>query len=424
VGAEPPVYRPFALLAVGAALVAGIPLGVWLLAWLYLGAAAVPVEWRWLHAHLQIFGFFGSLILGVAQHLLPRFTGRAVTPSPFLQSLLGLQAAALTLRVAGTAAAWPVPLVVAALLQAGAFALFASWVWRALDPPPLGPLRRHLAASSLWLAGACGLEAGLRIHALAVGLALPAEPGLRVVHLMGLLGGVLGWVLGVLLRAGPMFLSRWHAPAPAARVLPWVLALGVGLAAGGEAAGAGSPVGPALARLGEAIVLLGAALVLACGGALRRVRGALPMVARSREESRIFRVALVSGAAATVGAAAAVPAAWAGLDVHLLADAVRHLITVGLLTSVAVAMLFRLLPVLEGRALRWPRLRAVALWCLAAGVTLRTAEVLVGAGWAGPAPWVALSGLLVWIAVACVGANLAAAAGTRAPATPAGRAGA
>jgi hypothetical protein len=36
-GPEPPVYRPFALLGLAATLAAGIPLGVWLLAWLYLG---------------------------------------------------------------------------------------------------------------------------------------------------------------------------------------------------------------------------------------------------------------------------------------------------------------------------------------------------------------------------------------------------
>jgi hypothetical protein len=73
VGPEPPVYRPFALLGLSAALAGGIPLGVWLLAWLYLGVAAVPAEWILLHAHLQIVGFFGTLIMGVAQHLLPRF---------------------------------------------------------------------------------------------------------------------------------------------------------------------------------------------------------------------------------------------------------------------------------------------------------------------------------------------------------------
>jgi hypothetical protein len=411
---EPPLYRPFALLAVGATLAGGIPLGLWLLAWLYLGVAAVPAEWVLLHAHVQIFGFFGTLIMGVAQHLLPRFTGRPVLPSRFMLWLLGVQAAAIALRISGTVGARPVHVLMAALVQTGVFLLFATWVWRMLDPPPLALLRRHLTVSTLWLAGACALEAGLRLEALAAGLALPAGAGLRVVHLMGIFGGVLGWVLGVLLRAGPMFLARWRAPARAAQVLPCVLALGVGVAAWGEAGDWSAQVGTALARLGEVVALAGAAGLMVWGGALTRARGALPMVARSPEESRIFRVAMLSGAAAAIGAAAAVPVAWAGLDVRLLADAVRHLITVGVLTSVVVAMLFRLIPALEGRALPWPRLRHVALWCLAAGVVLRTAEVLIGAGWAALAPWVALSGVLTWIAVACVGANLAAALRARA----------
>jgi len=409
VGLEPPVYRPFALLGLAATLAGGIPLGVWLLAWLYLGVAAVPVEWALLHAHLQIFGFFGTLIMGVAQHLLPRFTGRPVSRSPFLPWLLGLQAAAFALRIAGTGVSMPALVLTAVLLQAGAFLLFASWVWRTLDPRPLALLRWHLTASTLWLAGGCGLEAWLRWDALAAGIPLPAGAGLRVVHLMGLFGGILGWVLGVLLRAGTMFLARWRAPARAAHVLPWVVALGVGVAAWGETGDWSAAVGTALARLGEVIVLAGAASLMVLGGGLKPARDALPMVARSREESRIFHVAMLSGGAAAIGAAAAVPAAWAGLDVRLLTDTVRHLVTVGVLTSVVIAMAFRLIPVLEGRALRWPRLRQVALWSLAAGVILRSAEVLVGVGWPAPAPWVALSGVLIWIAVACVGANLAGA---------------
>jgi len=45
--AEPPVYRPFALLGLAATLARGIPLGVWLMAWLYLGVAAVPTRAHW-----------------------------------------------------------------------------------------------------------------------------------------------------------------------------------------------------------------------------------------------------------------------------------------------------------------------------------------------------------------------------------------
>ena len=413
---EPPVYRPFALLALAAALGAGMPLGIWMLAWLYLGTAAVPVEWILFHAHAQIFGFFGTLIIGVAQHVVPRFAGRAVTSDAVVPWLLGLQGGGMALRLLGTAAALPPAILAASVAEAAVFLLFARWVWRALDGGRLTVLRRQLVASTGWLAAACILEAGLRANALWAGLPLPPAAGLRVVHLMGLCGGLLGWVLGVILRAGPMFLPRWRAPMRLARGLPVALALGVGVAAWGEAGAREAATGAALARLGELIVLGSAAAVVIVGGALAAARDALPMASRSGDESRIFRVAMLSGAAALMGAAAALPAAWAGRDVRLVADAVRHLLTVGVLTSMVVAMALRLIPALEGRALPWPGLRRVALWSLSGGVALRTAELLVPAGWTALAPWIPLSGVLVWIAVACVGASLLGAIATRVPA--------
>jgi uncharacterized protein involved in response to NO len=130
------------------------------------------------------------------------------------------------------------------------------------------------------------------------------------------------------------------------------------------------------------------------------------MAARSPEASRIFLLAVVSLVGAVAGAVAATVAAAAGADVRVLGDAVRHLVTVGVLTSIVVAMAFRLVPVLEARALPWPRLQAVALWSLGAGIALRSAEVLVGLGWPAPAPWIPLSGVLVWVALACVATNL------------------
>jgi hypothetical protein len=413
---EPPVYRPFALLAFAVTLLGGMPLGIWLLAWLYLGAGAVPARWLLLHAHLQIFGFFGTLIMGVAQHLLPRFTGGRVSRRRFLLLLLGLQAAGLALRILGTGADLGAPVLLASLLQAVAFLLFAGWVWGLLDPPPLVFLRWHLTVSTVWLGAACALEAWLRGSALASGLPLPAIAGLRLVHTMGLFGGVLGWVLGVLLRAGPMFVTRWRAPLRAARALPWLLALGIGIAASGEAGARSAEAATALASLGEGVILAGAAGLMLLGGVLTRARGALPMVARSPEESRIFRVAMLSGGGAVVGSAVTGALAWSGIDVRVLGDVVRHLVTVGVLTSVVVAMVFRLIPVLEGRALPWPRLRVVALWSLALGTILRSIEVLVGLGWPSLASWIPISGVLVWIAVACAGVNLAAAIGPAGPA--------
>lgn len=401
---EPPIYRPFALLAFGSAVLLGAPLGQWMLAWLYLGARGVPSEWILLHASAQIFGFFGALIVGIAHHVLPRFAGRAVQRTRLAAWLLTLLVTATMLRLIAAAAAVPGAAIVGALMQALAFGAFGVWVWRMLDAAPLRPLRLWLARATAWLAGACALEAALRIRALARSLPGPDPAAMPTVYAMALFGGVLGWVLGVLLRAGPMFIRDWTVPPSLARAAPWSL----GAAVVAVAVSAVSPPAAAapLARLGDALALGTVAVFVAAAGAFRQAGRALPMLSRGAVETRIFRLAGAAALAAALLSIAGLVLAWRGSPDRLVADAIRHLLTVGVLTSVVVAMSFRLLVVLEGRALRWPGLREVAFWALLASTSLRSLEVLAGFGGQAVATLVGLSGVLAWVAVACVGVNV------------------
>jgi hypothetical protein len=398
---EPPLYRRFALLSLASALLVGIPLGLWMLIWLYWSGPAVSTPWRVLHAHAQIIGFFGVLIPGMAQHVLARFAGRAVAPHAALRWTLALLATGLGLRVVDVAAGFAAASLAGAGLQAASFGIFAGWVWRMLSAPPLAALRRHLVTSTAALALALALEAWLRSRALAAGLAVPDVQGMRAVHAIALHAGVLGWVLGVLLRAGPMFVAAWRPPAAAARTAIWFLAVGAVVAAMGEALSLA-----VLSRLGECAALGTVLGVLLLGGAFRRAHGALPMLARGPAEARIFRLALASAVGATAGLATASLLAATGRPDHLVTDAARHLLTVGFLTSVVVAMAFRLVPVIERWPLPWPGLRAVAFWALVTAVALRTAETLVGAGWVAIAMLVPLAGVAAWAAVACVAVTL------------------
>jgi hypothetical protein len=379
---------------------------MWLLAWLHLGAPAASLDWWLLHAGIQVFGLFGTLIVGVAHHLLPRFAGRPVAATALTPWLAGLLGAGLGLRVAAVVSNAAVLTPVGALAQSVAFALFAGWVWRALDPPPLARLRRHLAASSAWLAMACLLEVAVRIAGLADGRPIPDLEAMRAVHSIALLGGVIGWVSGVLLRAGPMFVPGWQVPRALAVPVPWGPALAATLSAATLLAG--PLVAARLARLADFAALGTVAALVVSAGALRRAPRALPMLSRSRAEARIFRLGAVSALVAALGAAGLALGAGSALPHHALSDALRHLVTIGFLTSVVVAMTFRLIPVLEGVALPWPGLRTVAFVALLGAVILRTAQGLAIYGWPGLGPAVALSGVLAWIALAAVAATLAA----------------
>ena len=404
-GREVPLYRPFALLAFWGSLLIGTPLGVWWLAWLHLGAPAVSLPWLSLHPAVQVFGLFGTLIVGVAHHLLPRFTGRPVVASALTPGLATLLGAGLALRLAAAVASVPVLAAAGALAQAAAFALFAGWVWRTLDPPPLQPLRRHLTASSAWLAVAALLEGWLRAAAIADGQPLPDPVALRAVYSLALLGGVIGWVTGVLLRAGPMFVAGWRVPSAVATLVTWAPPVAAALSVATLVTGPAATL--VLARLADLAALGAVTALVVMAGAFRRSGRALPMLSRSREETRIFRLGVVSAVVAAPVAALLALGAASPLPHHALADALRHLVTIGFLTSLVVAMTFRLIPVLEGTALPWPRLRAVAFVALLSAIVLRTLPPLGVAPGLGVA--LTLSGVLAWIALAAVTVNLTAA---------------
>jgi hypothetical protein len=402
------VYRVFALLAFGATLLVGTPIGIWMLGWRYLGLDAVPAGWVWLHGSVQIWGFFGALIPGISEHLFARFTGRPVAGGAQPQILAALLGSALALRVIGVWVDSAGTLLIAGGLQSAALFMFTWRVWRALDPPPLAPLRRHLTASTAWLAVGSLIEAAT--HAPALMSATAGPEWLDVAYTMALVGGITGWVLGVLLRAGPMFVARWNAPAYLARALPWALAAAVLVHAAGRLLVPGPMAAAALAAAGDSLACWTAVAVLVGAGVLRRAPLSLPMVARSQEESRIFRVAVAAIIAGAVISTAGLALTMLTGSDALAADAARHLLTVGLLASTVLAMTFRLVPVLEGQALPWPACRPVARWALAGAVTLRTLEVPVSFGAAWLAPAVALSGPLVWAALACGGATVMRAA--------------
>jgi hypothetical protein len=207
-----------------------------------------------------------------------------------------------------------------------------------------------------------------------------------------------------------MFVRDWRVPSWLARVIPAALASSIGLAA---AAGlfARTSWAPWLGRGSDAGAFLTLAVAVVAAGALRRSRGALPMLSRSLPEARIFRVAVASalgGGALSLWALALGPGA-----PRALTDAIRHLLAVGVIGAVVVAMTFRLVPALGGRPLPWPALRHVALWALTAAVALRTAQALPWPG--GHGPLVVVSGVLVWIALACAATGLMSPAGSSQP---------
>jgi heme/copper-type cytochrome/quinol oxidase subunit 1 len=114
--------RWFIAAALGYALLGGL-LGLWWLAF----PGSLPAHALRAHAHLMLVGFVGMMVFGVALHVLPRFTGRALFSERVADAQFWLANAGLLAMAAGWLAAAP------ALARGGGAALWTSFALFALN---------------------------------------------------------------------------------------------------------------------------------------------------------------------------------------------------------------------------------------------------------------------------------------------------
>ncbi|MBI2562077.1 MAG: hypothetical protein HYW08_06755 [candidate division NC10 bacterium] len=400
---EIPIYRPFALVALVVTLGLATPIGAIALYRLFAPAGPVPMIWLRLHAHLQIFGFAGVLIMGVAHHLILRFGHRPIrrpasTPWILALTILGLGGRVAATMAGGATASglW----IASGVAESLAFGVFAAWVTarvRATEP--------RFTSDWLMVTGAWWFAVALAVETMSLAAAATAGPDPVAVipgpglYAMGLYGGVFGWVLGVAMRAVPMFLSGRRVGRLGGAVLTGLNG-GVLLMLLAEIWPPASRHAQALHALGDLAVAIAFVVgAVAVGAWQRQPRRALSLL-MDRTETRFFRLAFACAGLAVVGLSVGAALTLAGAPPHgLLADATRHLLSVGFLIGMICAMGFRFVPVIEGVRIAVPGARLVAFWALALAVLLRTAEMGADYLHEGFLRAAAVSGFLAWVAL-------------------------
>lgn len=108
---------------------------------LMLGARAGLAGGAWWLAaeHLAALGWVMLMIVGVALHVLPRFSGRATRGPAWARAQLGLHLAALGLIVPGLGLGWGAAFAAGGVLMSVALGLFAWTVWPTLRPVAARP---------------------------------------------------------------------------------------------------------------------------------------------------------------------------------------------------------------------------------------------------------------------------------------------
>jgi uncharacterized protein involved in response to NO len=399
-----------------------MPLGLW---W----AALVQA-----HGHIQLFGWAGLLVLGVALHFLPRLRAAPLAYPRMVPWLLALLVTGLVLRVVsqpllaltgGSAFVWRMLLAWAGLAElvggSGIVGLLFLTLARRNSQPKRPELQAFLfpiitGLFCFWLALALNAAEGIRL--LVMGQVLLAEPMDLTVVQLGLFGFLVPVALGMAARVLPLYLGL--RPLTARPLWLIFCSYEAGLALNLVALWIDWVAGPAVRLQGIALALMGGALLtfVTVQGillplhqtrlvipAVQTKHGPLPArpypVARGNDPAVYGPVRWLMRSAfawltllALAGCVDGVmEVAWG--SAAITADALLHATTVGVVMLLIFGIGQRMLPGFSGSKLASPHLVTATLWLGNGAAILRVVPVMVG-------PWLSSSaglptGIMLWL---------------------------
>lgn len=361
------------------------------------------------HGHLQLYGWAGLFVLGVAFHFLPRLRGAGLAHPRFVPWLLGTLVAGIVLRATcqslvtiNGAGLWRAGLLASGLLEAAAIGLVLVIL---VTTATRGPALVSRPAAWSILPFLIGAFASLGVAALAnlintvaaAGSATGLVPGAgdTVNVTLGLFGFLVPMALAMSARALPLYAGLDAFP----KRLLWPLAFtyfgGLLLAAGGALSTQDQLSGAGLA-------LMGAVLCVFVGAFLRlmRRRGRIParvaeLAAQPESLASSYRskVASERGGYGPFVALVASAYMWAvlggvllildgvalalGADLPVPLDAARHSLALGFIALLICGVAPRMLPGFSGGHIRSAALVSATLWLGNGAALLRVGSLLI-----------------------------------------------
>ncbi|MFI5197249.1 MAG: NnrS family protein [Thermoanaerobaculia bacterium] len=376
------LFPTFVFTALALAVTLGVSTGGWAIWRMAFASGTVLASHLQLHAHVQLLGFAGLLILGVALHALPRILG---VPPPsrrvLFTVLVGVGGGALLRAIGQPLAPWAagrfLSLLSGALELVGIFA-FASWALPVLGARRASsddPLSLHVFLGTIW-AVLAALLSGMQSLFLA-GHAESEIPGSLVepFYAVALYGLILSFVFGFASRMVPAFLGLPRPSGKSARPVAALQAAGVLLLAAAWIPGF-LPASRGLTLVGTLLLVAAVLLFLAASRILlpfAKAPGALSL----RAPFAFLGLFAAISVAACVGELS-------GAAVHKFVwDGARHVFTIGFLTLLILGMSLRIVPAFTGRTLARPREARLALALVFAAAVVRALQIPVALGLGG-----------------------------------------
>jgi uncharacterized protein involved in response to NO len=407
----------------------GVPLGSW---W----EALIQT-----HGHLQLFGWAGLFVIGIALYFLPRLRGAPLSRPALLPWILGVQVASLLLRFAsqplfaGTGwFLWGILLVLSGVLEALALpATFLLLVQTALRKSAAkSPLEGVRSIAPFIFCAFLGLSlAGILnllncITALASGGLVPSTADTANITL-----GLFGFLVPVALAMSSRMLPLYARIQPFPARLLWILALAYFGGVIFWLLGIFLPGLLSASLSGLGLLVTGLVMLIFTGYFLHLMRNRMqlpPQVAahtpdpallaerarqRRREEQRRYGpyVALI-GSAYLWGSLGALLLVIDGIASLLFAalpvavDAIRHSFAIGFITLLICGIAVRLVPGFSSKAIRSPRLVTATFVLGNLAALLRVGPLLLAPTLPGAAFFFALSGPTGLALILCLTVNL------------------
>jgi len=413
--------EPFSRVApiLGAALLLGAGVGFALATVLTLAQALhVPIGPWWVataqaHGHVQLYGWAGLFVLGVALHFLPRLRGVPLAFPWLIPWILAALVIGLLLRVisqplflAMGAGIWAGLLIVSGVLECAALVTFVSLLGITAQRGPRLSTRPAFLGVFPFLVGAfsaLGLTSCINLvsvvlAAMSVGLVPGATDNLNVT--LGLVGFLVPMALAMSAQSLPMYAGLEAFP----RRILWPLAglyfTGLALTSAGTVAGSLQTAWPGvLVGLGMALMGLVLLIFVSVFISMMRTRGRLPervaRLAPSPEAAARTYQKRISDERSTYGPFVALVASaymWALLGGVLLIvdgltmllsqapffaiDAIRHTLALGFITLLISGISPRMIPGFSGGKIASPGLVRATLWLGNTEALLRVGSLL------------------------------------------------
>lgn len=381
-------------------------------------AASVPLGAWWeavaqAHGHIQLYGWAGLFVLGVALHFLPRLGGTPLVGARLVPWLLGAMIVSLILRavsqpllVMNLGSMWRVGLISSGILEVGAIVMVLSSLTLSALLGPRATIRPAYGGVFPFIAGAfCSLALASIINILNViqaglgsGLVLDAGDTLNVT--LGLLGFLVPMALAMSARSLPMYAGLDSFPRRVLWSLACVYFAGLILLCVGVDRGpvpspwVGIIEGLGMALLGW-VVLIFVGIFLSLIGRRGQLPGRVAKLAPSPEtmahtyQQHMKKEQTNYGPFVRLVASAYL---WAMFGALLLLingvsalttgnglvalDAIRHSFALGFIALLICGIASRMLPSFSGGKLVSPKLVSATFWLGNVAALLRVSSIL------------------------------------------------